>query len=997
MVVFDFDKAKVPVSARETLSELFVEEPVPLPIFVSDKKFMDNPPLSPIQYDAVRHIEQIFFDDTYALMAEGFGTYWNPVRRINYATLMFGKGCILPDEEIYDPVACEWTRVDECVSAGNVLGRAETLSTTSSRRRTAAYPHGVGNCVEVETASGRRFRAYEGHQVYTAAGKPVHRRKPKYAWKELRHLGKQDRLVIPSAIECKDQISLREDAIWLYAFWVAYGSVSTLDSRNSGNRPKIFKEYVERLESVVGEPLYLDPFFSWETDFAYLPKEVRENVERFLKDSGVKYTPTGEVVRLPAILYKADDASLGMFFRIVLRLVAEFFDISGYASEYVHGGRPRFIISMALPHRLLAEDVANLLMRFNVFADISDIKNPRTPGKHLKYVRKNCLVRIRTDFDVGTFLKHVDVDDEHASMPMRTFAESFYKEGKPERIPDNRKNAHEVWDKVKKLRPIGVHEFWNLEVPNGEHYVGSGGILHHNSGKDHVCRVSALRIAYLLQCLRSPQEYFGLASQDDIHLLNVASNSRQANRAYFNPLRKVVARGWFADKCEPVMNGISWDKSIEMISGHSDADSQEGMNLLLGIADEIDAFKSDNDTRGSARGTDYVNSAESIMKMLRSSAKTRFPESHKIVTISYPRYVGSPIMASLAQAKQDIERKGQASRYYASGPHATWDVHPNRKRSEFDDDYEQDPIGSRTQYECKPERALNPFFRNTGAIRACTRKEPSPVEPDYLLEQRDGGAQIWVPTYDLSGLTPRAGAQYVIHADLAVKHDRAGVAMAHVADWQEIESIQTLDDGSETSRWESRPNVVVDFVFGYEADLRTDPPREIQVRWFRQLVTELRNMGFNIACASHDGFGSVDSLQIMAAQGIHTKKLSTDTNLAAWNNLRDLLYEGRVSMPNSEILSDELRALTKMNNGKVDHPGGSGQFRIGKDLADAVACACLSAVTMGGAESGGDAESSSFDFSVASGSGMESPLGMKKFLAPDADSQYEDILDEIWS
>jgi len=366
------------------------------------------------------------------------------------------------------------------------------------------------------------------------------------------------------------------------------------------------------------------------------------------------------------------------------------------------------------------------------------------------------------------------------------------------------------------------------------------------------------------------------------------------------------------------------------------------LNLLLGVADELDGFKS-KDAPG-ARARDFVNSAETIIDMLHTSSKTRFPEAFKVVHISYPRYVGSPILKLLERGKQDQEEMGEESRYYTSGPYATWEVHPNRKKSHFADDYKKDPLMARTKYECKPERAIDPYFRNFQAIKSCMRADDSPLTLNYSLGN-ESGAPVWRVDHDFGTMVPKPGALYILHADLALRHDRAGLAMVHVLDWQEVSSITTDEDGAETELWESRPNVHVDFAIGYEADLSQKPEREIQIRWVRQLVLELRRRGFNIALVSYDQFQSADSMQSLHTQGIRTKKVSADRDDSVWRNLRDLMYEGRISLPNSKMLYEELTALMKMPNGKVDHPASSG-----KDLADAVACAALSAVSIGGAE-----------------------------------------------
>lgn len=481
-------------------------------------------------------------------------------------------------------------------------------------------------------------------------------------------------------------------------------------------------------------------------------------------------------------------------------------------------------------------------------------------------------------------------------------------------------------------------------------------------GKDHICRVASMRIAYLLLCLTSPQDYYAMPEQDTIHLLNVASTSGQAQQAFFMPVVRVARTSkWFRDKCQPKQNVISFAKNIESISGHSDAESQEGLNLMLGIADEIDAFKSKKEmaVRRGASGREPTKSAEGILNMMRTSGSTRFPEVYKQVRISYPRYLGSKIQQLTAEAKKDIEEKGIDSRHFVSGPLATWEVNPRVKGKEaFAEDYREDPLMARSKYECRPARAINPYFRNHLAMDACFRPVAQlPVEVSYQVEA-EAGRRVWVPTYRFSNdFYPIRGAVYAMHADMAVSGDRAGIAMAHVVKYSEHEIVAEDEDGARHPIREIRPHVKVDFVVSYSADSSAEPAREIQIRWARQLCFELQRRGFNIRRFTFDGFQSTDSMQILAAKGIESDRVSTDLHEDPWRNLRDLAYEGRLEIPRPIddpdkpapfLLRDELLSLTRLPNGRIDHPADSS-----KDEADALACVVLGAVQVGGAEEAG--------------------------------------------
>ena len=54
------------------------------------------------------------------------------------------------------------------------------------------------------------------------------------------------------------------------------------------------------------------------------------------------------------------------------------------------------------------------------------------------------------------------------------------------------------------------------------------------SGKDTCSILIGLRIIYLLQCLRSPQQYFGMDKNSFIDSINVAQNADIARNIYFS-------------------------------------------------------------------------------------------------------------------------------------------------------------------------------------------------------------------------------------------------------------------------------------------------------------------------------------------------------------------------------------------------------------------------------------------------------------------------------
>lgn len=511
------------------------------------------------------------------------------------------------------------------------------------------------------------------------------------------------------------------------------------------------------------------------------------------------------------------------------------------------------------------------------------------------------------------------------------------------------------------LFPIMAQEFggyWADDIPMKKNIVAQWG---KGGGKDSTVRVISARVAYLLLCLKNPQQYFGMPVDDTIHLLNIAVNAAQAQRAYFTPLARMVTRSpWFKDRAHATRDTIDYAKNLQAISGHSDADAQEGLNILLGVADEIDAFKAKGEMTGQGnRAREASTSAESILNMIESSAMSRFPSCYKRIAISFPRYQGSTIQQLTHEAKADIEKRGDnVSIFFASGPYATWEVNPTKTREDFQDKYDADPDEAAAKYECKPTRATDAYFRNPVIFQMAVDRPVQPIgityeAVDIVSEETGKTFRGWEPVFSFApDFRAVAGARYALHGDLAIKGDRAGIAMSHVKAWQERIDKVADESGFITEVPTAAPIISNDFTISFSADVAAkDPktgeslPREIQMRWVRTLAFELNKRGFYIGSFTFDGFQSADMIQTLLMHGIESDRLSTDLKPEIWKTLKDVASDARLRMPFSQLLMNELAGLSRIEKGKVDHPPNGS-----KDEADAFACSIVGAITLGGGE-----------------------------------------------
>jgi hypothetical protein len=210
--------------------------------------------------------------------------------------------------------------------------------------------------------------------------------------------------------------------------------------------------------------------------------------------------------------------------------------------------------------------------------------------------------------DLTTFITHEDYLNNPPLSPvqydaLRHLEQVFF--------PETYELMEQAWGEY--WRPVRYVNFSWLEWGKG-------------SGKDHICRLASARVVHLLMCLKSPQRYFGMPLQDEIQTLNVASSSAQAHRAFFRPLQNLVDNAkCFRGRARVTEFSIKFEGGVESVSGHSDSESQEGLNLILGIADEISAFRTKEEAeRFSIRaGREPAKTSDAILTMMRTSARTR--------------------------------------------------------------------------------------------------------------------------------------------------------------------------------------------------------------------------------------------------------------------------------------------------------------------------------------------------------------------------------------
>lgn len=455
------------------------------------------------------------------------------------------------------------------------------------------------------------------------------------------------------------------------------------------------------------------------------------------------------------------------------------------------------------------------------------------------------------------------------------------------------------------------------------------------SGKDHTSTIGCAYLVYKLMCLKDPARYFGKPPGDAIDIINVAINAQQARNVFFKGFKGKIGRSpWFAGKFEAKADSIEFDKTITVYSGHSERESHEGLNLILAILDEISGFAQD-----SASGNENAKTGDAIYKAFRASVDSRFPDFGKVILLSFPRYPGDFISKRYDEvvAEKDVEHKSHTFTinpdlpeneenqftiewtedhiisYKYPGVYAikrpTWEANPTRRIEDFKIAFMTDYADAMQRFACVPSFSSDAFFKNRDALERAMRL-PNPIDSFKRIEER------WKPDENI---------KYFLHADLAQKHDKCAIAIAHVDKWVQV---RTFNDYTQI-----HPFVIVDAVVWWE------PKKEgpVNLSEVKDWIVNFRRSGFRIGMVTFDRWQSFDIQQELQSVGIKTDTLSVGKK--HYEDLAMLYYEDRVLMPHIDILLQEMSELRIVSDKKVDHPR-----KGSKDLSDAVTGAVYDAM-----------------------------------------------------
>lgn len=475
------------------------------------------------------------------------------------------------------------------------------------------------------------------------------------------------------------------------------------------------------------------------------------------------------------------------------------------------------------------------------------------------------------------------------------------------------------------------------------------------AGKSYASSIALAYMAYCLLCLKDPQGYYGLAPGSEIAVVNFSVTATQAKRIVFDEVLARIehapcfdADGFRRD--EQINSELRWpEKGIIIFPGNSQAESAIGYNVIAAVVDEASWLP---DVAASVRVAGRSNAMRydaaeelynAVAKRIKSRGNARWQRDARFLMISSPRYVGDFMERKFAEA--------QSKGYIYATRLPTWEGPSKRRLSgevfidpvlgpvpvEYREDFERDIERARRDLGAQPSEAIDAFFTDAEAIAACYDADLPAIlaGPLELARVPDDDGTLREIQFDP---TPRFA-----HIDLALKHDRVGLAVVH-------RDPHGGDIIADLVTWLSLAD------FGSSAE-------EIDLEAIRELLLHLARQGMRFQMVSYDGFQSADSRQLLRKAGIPTALHSVDRNTESYDTLKEWIYAGRVRIPDTErsrMFEQEARRLELVAGKKIDHPRG-GSKDVADALAGAVAHAARGLVPTAVADRERDRESPGFD------------------------------------
>lgn len=548
-------------------------------------------------------------------------------------------------------------------------------------------------------------------------------------------------------------------------------------------------------------------------------------------------------------------------------------------------------------------------------------------------------------------------DYEEIPVDIITFITDEKYLGKAWHTSDGKLKLYPYWiDVLKKLFPDNITTSVNNFIESGARGLG----------KSEIAVTIALYLMYRVMCLKDPRTYYGLKPTEFIGFvfMNITEQlSYEIGVAKFQ--NTVQLSPWFMER--GTISGRStkvWNppEYIQITIG-SRSSHVIGKSILFAFFDEISFIQNQDIEKQKEKAIDMIDTAIGGMKTrfikngknptmlcLASSKRSEksFLEEHtkkklisekenvfivdepvwnvkpadtysgkKFLVAQGNKYLASEIIPNDVDIKPYID-KGYTIievpvEYFA-------DFYENIDRALCDfagvssNDITKYISGTRLQ-DIKDLSIKNPFSKEI----IISGNNPTDIEQYYDYFNIDAIPEDirYKPLY--------------IHLDMSLTGDKTGIVGIFVI-------------GKKPSSDKNLSSDDLYFQIAFSVAIQAPKGYQISFEKNRQFIYWLKEKGFNIKIISSDTYQSADLRQQLISKGYKYEIISVDrvetlddkvTKICKpYHYLRNTIYEQRLKLYDSELLTTELLGLEKNSGGRINHPdeGTSGS----KDCADAL-------------------------------------------------------------
>ena len=525
--------------------------------------------------------------------------------------------------------------------------------------------------------------------------------------------------------------------------------------------------------------------------------------------------------------------------------------------------------------------------------------------------------------------------------------------GKAWHLPNGECKLFPYWEeKLKEIFPDNISTNYNNTI-----FSGARGL-----GKSEIAVTCGLYLMYRLMCLKNPYEYLNLKPTEQVSFAFMNITEALAIDVGINKFQNTVQmspwfmqRGTLSGKKDLVWNPPSF---INIIIG-SQPRHVIGQAIYFAFFDEISFIPNQDIERQKEKAIDMIDTAIGGMKtrftnkgknptllILASSKRSEksFLETHMKQKLKTEKENTFIIDEAVWKVRPASEYSGKKFKVALGNKYLISEVIPKNADLKIYTDKGYKIIDVPEEYEAifneNIERALCDYAGISSsdiskyiagyrlqAIKSDKIQNPFTKEILEIGNAKEDTLQYY-DFFDLSKIPKELKYKPLyIHLDMSVSGDKTGIAGIWIVGKKPHQ--EGIPDSKELY-----------YQLAFSVAIKAPKGYQISFEKNRQFIYWLRDQGFHIKGISSDSYQNADLAQQLKAHNFNYDMISVDrvdsnTKLCLpYHYFKNVIYEERLLIYDSFLLTQEILGLEKNSSGKIDHPDGGKSGS--KDVSDAV-------------------------------------------------------------